>query len=118
MDNSVNTVNRTFEHNLSGRIPKGELWLGTDLIQKAGLEDNLEGHLTLANRLGHDVLCLPISINAAVNKTLGYRYFNLEELEEMSRISDLFLIPIIDGPFQRITEKKGLMFILDTSDTD
>jgi len=47
-----------------------------------------------------------------MNKSLGYRYFSLKELEEASKISGLFIIAVIDGPFQRLAEKKGLVKIL------
>lgn len=112
MDNSVDTVKKAFEHRFTGRPPRGELWLGTDLFKNANLEDNLEGHLKLIKRLGQDLLCLPISHDISMNKSLGYRYFSLKELEEASKISDLFIIAVIDGPFQRLAEKKGLVKIL------
>lgn len=109
MDNSVDIVKKAFEHRPAGRLPRGELWLGTDLLRKANLEDNLEGHLALIKRLGQDILCLPISNNLSMNKTLGYRYFSLEELEEVSRMNSLFVAALIDGPFQRLADTKGLM---------
>jgi hypothetical protein len=115
MDHSIDTVKRAFEHQFTGRtgrIPKGELWLETDLFKKANLEDNLKGHLALIKHLGQDLPCLPLSNNISMNKDLGYRYFSLKELEEASRMSDLFLTAVIDGPFQRLAEKKGLMKIL------
>jgi hypothetical protein len=112
MDGAVDTVKKAFEHRFSGRIPRGELWLGPDLFKKANLEDDLKGHLSLIKRLGQDLLCLPLSHDKSMNKALGYRYFSLKELEVASRIGDLFLTAVIDGPFQRLTEEKGLMKIL------
>jgi uroporphyrinogen-III decarboxylase len=112
MDNSIDIVKRAFEHRLTGLIPRGELWLGTDLFKRAGLEDSLEGHLSLIKRLGHDILCLPLSTAISMHKTLGYRYFSLKELEQASRMNDLFVMAIIDGPFQRLVEKRGLMKVL------
>ncbi len=112
MDNSVDIVKKAFEHRSTGRPPRGELWLGTGFLKKANLEDNLEGHVALIKRLGQDILCLPLSHDLSLNKTLGYRYFSLEELEEASRMSDLFLIALIEGPFQRLAQEKGLMEIL------
>jgi hypothetical protein len=111
MVNSVGTVRKAFEHGSAGRLPRGELWLGTDLFRKANLEDNLKGHLSLIERLGQDILCLPISNGISMNAAYGYRYFSLKELEEAPR-SDLFVMAVINGPFQRLTEKKGLMKIL------
>jgi hypothetical protein len=112
MDNSVDIVTKAFEHRSPSRTPRGELWLGTDLLNMAHLEDTLEGHRQLIKRLGQDIICLPLSHTQAMNKNLGYRYFNLEELKEASNIDDLFVIAVIDGPFQRLVEKRGLMTVL------
>jgi hypothetical protein len=112
MDDSINIVKKAFNHGLAGRIPRGELWLGADLFKKANLEDDLEGRLALIKRLGQDLLCLPISDDKSMNKAMGYRYFSLKELEVASKIRTFFLTVVIDGPFQRLTEKKGLMKIL------
>jgi len=112
MDNSVDIVKKALAHQSLGRPPKAELWLGTGLLKKANLEDNLEGHLALIKRLGLDILCLPLSHGLSLNKAMGYRYFSLKELEEASGMSDLFLIALIEGPFQRLAQEKGLMEIL------
>ncbi len=112
MANSIDNVTEAFEHRSPGRPPRGELWLGTELLKKASLKDNLEGHLAFIRRLGQDILCLPLSNDSAMNKALGYRYFNLKELEEASRIDDLFVMALIDGPFQGLAEKRGLMNVL------
>jgi hypothetical protein len=112
MDNTTDIVKAAFEHRFTGHLPKGELWLGTDLLRMANLEDNLKGRLELIKRLGQDILCLPLSNEISKNKALGYRYFSLKELEEASRIRDLFLVALIDAPFQRLARKKGLMKIL------
>jgi len=112
MGNSGEIVKKAFEHRFTGRLPKGELWLGTDLLKKANLQDNLKGRLALIKCLGQDILCLPLSTEISMNKALGYRYFSLKEFKEASRMSDLFLIALIDGPFQRLAEKKGLMHVL------
>ncbi|MBN1254498.1 MAG: hypothetical protein JXA50_04425 [Deltaproteobacteria bacterium] len=113
MDNSADIVTKAFEHRSPSRTPRGELWLGTDLLKTAHLEDTLEGHRQLIKRLGQDIICLPLSHTQAMNKTLGYRYFNLKELKEASNIDDLFVLAVIDGPFQRLVEKRGLMTVLN-----
>jgi hypothetical protein len=109
MSRSVEIVKKVFEHRSVDRLPKGEIWLGTELLRKANLEDNLEGHVTLIERLNQDILCLPLSNYISTNKGLGYRYFSLKELKEASKMRALFLVALIDGPFQRIGEEKGLM---------
>ena len=78
------------KHQSGNRLPKWELWLGTDPLNKANLEDNLKGHLALIKRWGQDILCLPLSNDRSMNKALGCRYFSLNELKEASRRSDRF----------------------------
>jgi hypothetical protein len=112
MDNSVDIVKKAFEHHSGDHLPRGELWLGTDLFKKANLEDNLRGHLALIERLGQDIVCLPLSDDLSIYKALGYKYFSLKELEEASKMNTFFLAALIDGPFQRLVDKKGLMKIL------
>lgn len=112
MDISIDTVTKAFEHRSPIPPPRGELWLGTELLKKANLEDTLEGHLALIKRLGQDIMCLPLSTERTMNEALGYRYFDLQELEEASGINDLFVMALIDGPLQRLVEKKGLMKLL------
>ncbi len=94
------------------RLLKGELWLGRDLLKRAGLEDNLKGHLKMIDLLGQDILCLPISRERSFRNTLGYRYYNLGELEEAIKLRAFNSMVLIDGPFQRLVEKVGLMKIL------
>jgi hypothetical protein len=112
MDRSVDIVKKAFEHRCVGRVPRGEIWLGTDLLKMANLEDNLKGHLLIIERLDQDILCLPLSNDMSMNKGLGYRYFSLKDLQEASRMRDLFLTALIDGPFQRLVGKKGLIKVL------
>ena len=112
MSNSKDIVQKAFQHQPTTRIPKGELWLGAELFKIAKLEDNLQGHIELIERLGQNLICLPISNEVTINRTLGYQYFTINDLTEASQITDLFLIAILDGPFQQLTEKYGLMKLL------
>ncbi len=112
MDNSVHIVKKAFGNRCGTYLPRGELWLGTDVLKKADLEDNLRGHVTLVKRLKQDILSLPVSEDMSINKSNGYRYFSHQELKEASGINDLFLAALINGPFQRLVDKKGLMKIL------
>ena len=89
MSNSGEIVKKAFEHRSVGYLPRGELWLGTDLLRKANLEDNLKGHLSLIKRLGQDIICLLLSNDISMDKTFGYRYFSIKELEEASKMGDL-----------------------------
>ena len=112
MRRSVDLIRKAFEHQNPDRLPRGELWLGTELFQKAQLKDNVEGHLKLRNHLGMDLLFLPLVAPRISNPVLGYRYFSLDEVQEAVKISALFVGVIIDGPFQRLVEKQGLVSLL------
>jgi hypothetical protein len=105
-------VQGAFAHRLTGRIPRGELWLGSDLFAQANLPDDLPGYLTLIDRLGHDCLCLPFDPTITRHPSLGYRYFNAQELKEAMKIQGPFVMAIIDGPWQRLVDKQGLMACL------
>lgn len=95
-----------------GPPPKGELWLGSDLLRAAGLEDDLEGHTALASHLGQHLVSFPVSEDPAESPDLGYRWFSPEDLAEASARTDLLTTALISGPFQRLSEKKGLMEVL------
>lgn len=105
-------VKATFQHFQTEHLPKGELWLGSDIFKRAGFEDNLDGHLKLIKRLKQDMICLPTAQESYMNKTLGYRYFPVSAIQEVLETTDLFVMTVIDGPFQRLAEKRGLMKVL------
>lgn len=94
------------------RVPRGELWLGADLFARADLENDLEGHLRLLDRLGHDILSLSISNDTALNPSTDYRYFDIAALKQAQAIGRAPLVVVIDGPFQRVISQKGLVEIL------
>lgn len=88
------------------------MWLGSAFLEAAGLQDDLAGHFELAEKLGQDLVCLSISEEAGFNQALSYRYFKPDDLNRAAGLSDRFLMAVIDGPFQRLIEKHGLMKIL------
>ncbi len=92
----------------NGRVPRGELWLGADLFAKAGLENNLEGHFRMVDRLGQDLLALSISYDARLNRSTGYRYFTVSALKQ-AQTSARVLLVVIDGPFQTLISENGLV---------
>ena len=113
MDNTgLNKVKSAFQHLQTEHLPKGELWLGADILKKAGLEDNLEGRLHLVKRLKHHMICLSTAREPCMNDALGYRYFPVSTIQEVLDTTDLFVMAVIDGPFQRLVGKMGLMKVL------
>ena len=93
-------------------LPKGEVWLGSRLFERAGLKDTVENHILLVRRLGQDVVCLSICDVPADKPDLGYRYFSPGELAAVTDGSDLPVLAVIDGPFQEMVNKVGMMRVL------
>lgn len=93
-------------------LPKGEIWLGTDLLKQAGFADSIENHFHMADRLGQDMVCLPITDGMGEKPHLGYRYFECGDLKNAVRIKDLFVVAVVDGPFQELVNGMGLMEVL------
>ena len=94
------------------RIRRAEIWLGAPVLRHAGLDDTIEGHLALRRRLGMNIAFFPVSPSEKFNPTMGYRYFNPGELERAVLQSGMPVGAVIDGPFQRLVEKTGLMALL------
>jgi len=112
MQNSVVRVKNLLKNSCRNSVPKGEVWVGSAFLKSAGLEDTLENHFCLAAQLGHDMVCLPLSEKPERNSSLGYRYFEPRELSSDFRDRTLFLSAVIDGPFQRMVNQRGLMEVL------
>jgi hypothetical protein len=106
---SSTPVLRPFISRSNGRVPRGELWLGADLFAKAGLDNDLEGHFRMVDRLGQDLLSLSISNDKSFNRSTGYRYFNLAALKQAQTIGHASLVVVIDGPFQTLISETGLV---------
>ena len=96
----------------TGALPKGEVWLGCRLLERAGLKDTVENHILLAQRLGQDVVCLSICDVPANKPDLGYRYFAPGDLADAAVASDIPVLAVIDGPFQEMVNKVGMMQVL------
>ncbi len=93
-------------------VPKGEVWMGSAFMESAGLQDTLDNHFRLAEQLGQDMVCLSVSENPEQNADLGYRYFKPCDLSSDLGDRTRFLAAVIDGPFQRMVGRKGLMEVL------
>jgi uroporphyrinogen-III decarboxylase len=112
MTGSLDLVRTALEFGKSERLPRGEVWINSKVLERAQLKDDLEGHLRLRQRLGMDLLSLPLSYGEGHSFFQGYRYFNLDDVREAVRLSDLFVMVVLDGPFQKLTSAKGLMTVL------
>jgi len=112
MQNLVSKINKKNENTSDRPVVKSELWLGTELLKQAGFSDTLENHFKLVDRLGHDMICLPVCENIAVKPNLGYRYFQCDEIKRARRMGTEFVAAVVDGPFQELVNQLGLMEVL------
>lgn len=93
-------------------VPRGEIWIGSAFLARAGLDDTLDNHFQIAAQLGQEMVCLPVLERPERNVQLGYRYFEPRELSRGLRDRTRFLVAVIDGPFQRMVNQQGLMQVL------
>ena len=112
--NEVGTerVKAAFQGIRTDRLPRGEVWLGEDVLKRASLDDNLEGRLKLVRHLKQDLICISVSEAPRPDPSTGYRYFPVSALDDVTKETDLFVMAVMDGPFQRLSVKTGLMSVL------
>lgn len=109
---SFNRIKSVMENEHIKPVPKAELWLGTDFLEAAGFKDTVENHFYLAHRLNQDMVCLPIAENMEHKPKLGYRYFQWTDLKQAVGFDDRFVAAVIDGPFQELCNRLGLITVL------
>jgi len=103
MSRAIERVKTAFDHHDQQNLVRGVLWVGRRPFQEL---------LSLRNRLGMDLLFLPVSVPDFSFSSMDYQRFSVAEIEEAVKISDLFVAVIVDGPFQRLVEKRGLLPLL------
>jgi uroporphyrinogen decarboxylase len=112
MSRAVERVKAALDHQNQQTLVRGELWVGRRPFQELRIDNSLAGHLRLRNRLGMDLLFLPVSVPDFSFSSMDYQRFSVTEIEEAVKISNLFVAVIVDGPFQRLVEKQGLLPLL------
>lgn len=98
-------VTAALEHRVTSRLPRGELWIGTRVFEELGLPDDLDAHLRLCQEVGMDFLSLPVG--SSEMSPSENRLFGPADIEKATQ-SDLFVVAVIDGPWQRLVNKRGL----------
>ncbi|MDK9708205.1 MAG: hypothetical protein OEL83_14270 [Desulforhopalus sp.] len=86
--------------------------MSSAFLARSGLDDTLVNHFRLAAQLGHEMVCLPVLERPEQNASMGYRYFLPQELNRDLRDRTRLLVAVIDGPFQRMVNQRGLMPVL------
>jgi hypothetical protein len=108
----VYRVREVIAHRPIRPLPRGELWLGTECLSRAGFTDTLENHFRLVAQLGQDMICLPVADDISDKPAVGYRYFEYTGLKAAARHSDRFVTAVLDGPFQELVNRMGLRGVL------
>ena len=93
-------------------LAKGEIWIGTRFIERAGLEDTVDNHFRLAEELGQEMVCLPISEIPGQNLETGYQSFGHKEINPSLANRTSLLAAVVDGPFQRLAGQMGMEALL------
>jgi len=91
------------------RMPKGEVWMGTDFLAQAGFSDTPDNHSRVAHELGMDMICLPTADAMDGKPALGYRYFKPSDIRTAAGSGHLPVAAVVDGPFQEMVNRAGLM---------
>jgi uroporphyrinogen decarboxylase len=102
-------VRIAFEHHAPPCLPRGELWIGTMVFEQRQMEDNVGAHLELCQEMGMDLISLPVG-DSQISPS-GYRIFSPADIEKAAQ-SDLFVVAVISGPFQRVVNKSSLSLVL------
>ena len=98
-------IRAAFEHRSTGRVPRGELWLGAELFVERQAEDCVASHIDLCSESGMDLVSIPVGEPGQY--TPGYRLFEPSDIRAAAG-SGLFVLAVLSGPFQRLTEARGL----------
>jgi hypothetical protein len=98
-----------FAHRGGRRLPRGELWLGQGVFTGSNLEDSLESRLIVCRELGMDMVFLSVGPPGGDYPAVDYRYCGLEEVGRMTASGGIFAGVVVDGPFQRLVQKRGLL---------
>ena len=112
MQNSMKPIEAAIGKQPARSLSRAELWLGTELLGRAGMADTVDNHLRLAGRLGHGMVCLPVAGDISDKPPLGYRYFEIQELKAAVRSGNRPIAAVVDGPFQSLVNRMGLMAVL------
>ncbi len=102
-------IKKMFSSRPRVRMPKGEVWMGTDFLAQAGFSDTLDNHSRLAHELGMDMICLPTADTMVCKPALGYRYFRPLDIRTAVRSGHLPVVAVVDGPLQEMVNQAGLM---------
>lgn len=112
MDLPLQKLKTRIIENSRSSIPRGELWLGTELFVHAGAKDTLEEHIRMADRLHHAMVCLPVSHDPSGKPAMGYRYFPCRDIRTAADLYDGPVFAVVDGPFQELVNTMGLLTLM------
>src|SRR4030042_314628 len=111
----IEHIKDAFAHRVSGRLPRGEFWIGTSIFAERKIKDDVKAHVAFCQDMVMDFISIPAGRSGSSG--LSYRTFNPAEIRDATG-SGLFVIAVLSGPFQRIVDEKGLQVALADSAGD
>jgi uroporphyrinogen decarboxylase len=69
------------------------------------MEDTIDSHVALCHEMGMDFISIPVT--SSDSSVFGYRVFNPSEIKKAAE-SGLFVMAVVDGPFQMLVNRMGL----------
>jgi hypothetical protein len=75
------------------------------IFKERQMEDNIDTHLRLCHEMGMDLISLPVG--EARFSPWDYRIFSPADIQNVAH-SDLFVVAVLSGPFQRLVDQRGL----------
>ncbi|MEW5724224.1 MAG: uroporphyrinogen decarboxylase family protein [Thermodesulfobacteriota bacterium] len=112
-DNPTERVEKTIQGQAVDRVARGEVWINSLVLEQHGFPDDLPGQIRFREGLGMDVLAMPLDHRPGFDESQGYRCFSPADLAMARQITALFPMPVMDGPWQRLTRETGLMATLE-----
>jgi hypothetical protein len=86
-------------------VVRGEIWVAPEVLEAAGLSQGPEGLVELASMMEADICSFPLP------KRFAPHY--LEKITNLSHDAGMGCILTIDGPFQRLSQEKDMLALLD-----
>ncbi|MCJ7521679.1 MAG: hypothetical protein MUP21_05640 [Dehalococcoidia bacterium] len=99
------SIRAVFEHCVPSHIPRGELWIMSQIFIDRQVEDDVDSHIALCREMGMDFVSVPVGEFQKYDS--GYRLFSPSDIRKAVE-TDLYVMAVLSGPFQRIVDKKGL----------
>lgn len=86
-------------------ILRGEIWVTPEVLASAGFSQGPQGRVALASGMGADICFFPCSNQSTLS--------DFKEVVELSHGAGMGCGVILNGPFQQLSQEKGLLGVLE-----